>query len=75
MAEAIVRLANTYLVDAPCGCSQTRHRWERDREEQEINTIDAALCMSAFGTTMRGAMFAWSVVKRQPPIAHGGALT
>jgi len=75
MAEAIVRLANTYLVDEPCGCQQTKHRWERDREEQDINTIDAALCMSNFGTTMRGAMFAWSVVKRQPPIAGGGALT
>ena len=75
MAEAIVRLANTYLVDEPCGCTQTRHRWERDREEQDMISIDAALCMSAFGTTMRGAMFAWSVVKRQPPIARGGALT
>ena len=75
MAEAIVRLANTYLVDEPCGCSQTKHRWVRDTKEQDINTVDAALCMSAFGTTMRGAMFAWSVVKRQPPIARGGALT
>ena len=75
MAEAIVRLANTYLIDEPCGCTQTKHRWERDREEQDVNTIDAALCMSAFGTTMRGAMFAWSVVKRQPPIAGGGAAT
>jgi len=75
MAEAIVRLANTYLIAEPCGCAQTKYRWTRDREEQEINTIDAALCMSAFGTTMRGAMFAWSVVKRQPPIAHAGALS
>jgi hypothetical protein len=75
MAEAIVRLANTYLVDEPCGCTQTRHRWARDREEQDINTYDAQLCMSAFGSTMKGALFAWSVVKRVPPIARGGALT
>ena len=75
MAEAIVRLANTYMVSEPCGCEQTRHRWERDREEQDINFYDAALCMSAFGSTMKGALFAWSVVKRQPPISGGGALT
>ena len=75
MAQAIVRLANTYMVDEPCGCAQTRHRWERDREEQDINTYDAQLCMSAFGSTMKGALFAWSVVKRQPPIYRGGALT
>lgn len=75
MAEAIVRLANCYLVDEPCGCAQTKHRWERDTKEQDINTIDAALAHSAFGTAMAGAIFAWSVVKRQPPIARGGALT
>lgn len=75
LAEAIIRLANTYLVDEPCGCAQTKHRWERDRTEQDINTYDAQLCMSAFGSTMKGALFAWSVVKRIPPIARGGALT
>jgi len=75
MATAIVRLANCYMVDEPCGCAQTKHRFERDREEQDVNTIDAALCMSNFGTTMRGAMYAWGVVKRQPPIASGGAMT
>lgn len=75
LAEAIVRLANTYLVDMPCGCSATKYRWERDRTEQDINNYDAQLCMSAFGSTMKGALFAWSVIKRLPPIARGGALT
>ena len=75
MAQAIVRLANTYLVDQPCGCQQTMNRWERDREEQDINTYDASLCMSAFGSTMKGALFAWSVIKRIPPLTRGGALT
>ncbi len=75
LAEAIVRLANTYLVAEPCGCDQTRHRWQRDREEADINTYDAAMAMSYFGTTMRGAVFAWSVIKRLAPLATGGALT
>lgn len=75
MAEAIVRLANTYLVEEPCGCAQTKWRWTRDREEAEINFYDAQLCMSAFGTTMKGALFAWSVIKRIPPIARGSALS
>ena len=75
MAEAIVRLANCYMIDEPCGCAQTKHRWDRDREEQEINTMDVALASSAFGTTMAGAVFAWNVIKRMPPIASGGALT
>jgi len=75
LAEAIVRLANTYLVDMPCGCAATKFRWDRDREEMDMNSYDAQLAMSAFGSTMRGAIFAWSVVKRIPPIAHGGALS
>ena len=75
LAEAIIRLANTYLIEEPCGCAQTKWRWTRDREEAEINFYDAQLCMSAFGSTMKGALFAWSVVKRMPPIARGGALT
>src|SRR4030065_514187 len=75
MAGAIVRLPNTYLVEEPCGCAQTKWRWTRDREEAEINFYDAQLCMSAFGTTMKGALFAWSVIKRIPPIARGGALS
>lgn len=75
LAEAIVRLANTYMVDQPCGCAATIDRWMRDREEQDINTYDAQLAMSAFGSTMKGAIFAWSVVKRIPPLVRGGALT
>ena len=75
LAEAIVRLANTYMVDQPCGCAVTLQRWERDREEQDINTYDAQLAMSAFGSTMKGAIFAWSVIKRIPPLVRGGALT
>jgi len=74
-AEAIVRLANTYLVAEPCGCDQTRHRWQRDREEQDINTYDAAMAMSCFGSTMKGAIFAWGVVKRLSPLATAGAMT
>jgi len=75
IAEAITRLANTYLIAEPCGCDQTRHRWQRDREEQDINTYDTAMAMSCFGSTMKGAVFAWSVVKRLAPLALGGALT
>ena len=75
LAEAIARLANTYLIAEPCGCDQTRHRWQRDREEADVNSYDAAMAMSYFGTTMRGAVFAWSVIKRLAPLATGGALT
>jgi hypothetical protein len=75
LAEAIVRLANTYMVDQPCGCAATIDRWTRDREEQDINSYDAQLAMSTFGSTMKGAIFAWSVIKRIPPLVRGGALT
>jgi len=74
LAEAIVRLANTYLPEAPCDCEKTQQRWLRDREEQDINNLDTALAMSAFGTTMRGAVFAWSVIKRMNPLAGSGTL-
>jgi len=74
MAQAIARLANTYLPEAPCDCQQTQARWKRDREEMDINNLDTALAMSAFGTTMRGAVFAWSVIKRLNPLAGVGTL-
>lgn len=74
MAEAIVQLANTLLPEAPCTCNKTQTRWMRDREEQDINTLDVALAASAFGSTMRGAVFAWSVVKRLNPLAGAGSL-
>ncbi len=71
--QAIVSLANTYLPEAPCDCNQLRRRWDRDRERQDINSIDVALAMSAFGTTDYGAVFAWSVVKRLSPLAGASA--
>lgn len=74
VAEAIKSLANTLLPEAPCTCNKTQTRWRRDREEQDINNIDTALAMSAFGTTMRGAVFAWGVVKRLNPLGGGGSL-
>lgn len=74
MQEAIVRLANVFLPEAPCGCGLTRQRWDRDREEQDINTIDAALAFSAFGTAARGAVFAWTTVKRLNPLGGGSSL-
>jgi hypothetical protein len=71
--QAIAQLACTYLPEAPCNCDQVRNRWERYREEQEINSVDVALTMSAFGTTARGAQYAWSVVKRLSPLAGASA--
>ena len=73
LKEAITRLANVLLPEAPCGCNQTRLRWEHDREIQDINTLDANLAFSAFGTSARGAIFAWSVIKQLKPL--GGALS
>jgi len=75
LAEAIARLANTLLPAEPCGCDQTKWRWQRDRQERDLNTFDAAQAMHYFGTTMAGALFAWSVCKRHKPLALGGALT
>ena len=74
VAEAIVRLANVYMPDVPCGCALTRRKWDRDREEQEINVVDMARAMSNFGSTARGALFAWGVVKRMKPLSGAGAL-
>ena len=72
LKEAIVRLANCYLAEAPCGCGLTAERWEKDREEQDIDTFNVALARSAFGTTARGAVFALSVANSIPPIGQGG---
>lgn len=72
MKEAIVRLANIYIPEAPCGCGATLERWEKDREEVEINSVDAAMAQTYFGTTARGAMFAYAVIKRLPPLGRGG---
>lgn len=75
LKEAITRLANVLLPEAPCGCNQTRLRWERDREVQDINTVDASLAFSAFGTSARGAIFAWSVVKQLKPLGGASSVT
>jgi hypothetical protein len=72
--QALVKLTNTYLPEAPCNCPQLRRRWGRDREEQDINTIDAALCNAAFGYVTRGTMYAWSVIKRLGPLNRGASL-
>jgi len=72
LAEAIVRLANTYLPEAPCGCDLTRERWKRDREEQDMNSFNIAMAESFFGSTRRGASFAVSVARRLGPIASAG---
>lgn len=71
VAEAIVRLANCYMAEAPCGCSITKERWDKDREEMSIDTVDIELAQSAFGTTMRGAVFAHAVFKTLPPLGMG----
>jgi hypothetical protein len=74
LAEAIVRLANVYMPDIPCGCDLVKRKWERDREEQDINTVDAHLTMSAFGSVTRGSLFAWGAVKRLKPLSGAGSL-
>lgn len=72
LKEAIVRLANVHLPEAPCGCTATTQRWDRDREEMSINAIDAQMAASHFGSTARGAIFAYNVVSRIPPLGRGG---
>ena len=74
LAEAIVRLANVYLPDIPCGCDLVKRKWDRDREQQDINTVDAHLAMSAFGSVTWGSLFAWGAVKRLRPLAGAGSL-
>lgn len=74
LAEAIVRLANALLPEAPCGCDLTRQRYQRDREEQDIDNINTAMAVSHFGTTARGATFAMGVCRRLKPIVDGGNL-
>lgn len=70
--RAIVSLANCYLSDAPCGCSITLERWERDRELQEMDAYNVAMAKSHFGTSARGAVFAYSVLSRIPKLGRGG---
>lgn len=72
LAEAIVRLANCYLVDEPCGCDMTRQRFKRDREMKSMTDFDAALATRFFGTSCRGAAFATMVVEKLGPVGKGG---
>lgn len=71
VAEAIVQLANCFLPEPPCGCAITKERWENNRQEMSIDSIDIELVQSAFGTTMRGAIFAHSTFKTLPPLGVG----
>lgn len=72
LKRAIVSLANCYMSDPPCGCDITLDRWEKDREEQKMDTFNVAMAKSHFGTSARGAVYAYSVVKRIPPLGKGG---
>lgn len=72
LKNAIVSLTNCYLVDNPCGCDYTVARFARDREEQEVNMVDIAMAQTLFGTTMRGAVTAYSMIKTLPPLGKGG---
>jgi len=72
MAEAIVRLANVHLQEAPCGCDATRERWVRDRTEVTLNTRIVAEAQRSFGTTMAGAVFALSSLWSIPALGKGG---
>jgi len=75
LAEAIVRLANTLLPDAPCSCGIIKQRWARDRQEKErIDSVDAALALAAFGSYMAGAIWAWGVIKRLRPLGRGASV-
>lgn len=72
MKEAIVRLANCFLPEAPCGCSITRERWQKDREEMPIDSMDVELAQATFGVSMRGAVWAYTVFNSLSPIKRGG---
>ncbi len=72
LKEAIVRLANVYMIEPPCGCGVTEARWKRDREEMSIDSTDVVTAQSTFGTTARGAIFALSVVNSLPKMGKGG---
>lgn len=72
LKTAIVRLANCYLPEIPCGCEFANQRWANDREEMPMNAYDVALAQSAFGTTMRGAIWARAVCASIPPLGQGG---
>lgn len=72
LAEAIVRLANVYLPEAPCGCDYTKQRWAGDRTELEVLDWRTSNAMNVFGTSAAGAVFALSVVNKLPALGKGG---
>ncbi len=74
LKQAIVRLANCYLPEAPCGCDFTQQRWSQDRElnAERTMTHDIAQTQMHFGTTMAGAIFARGVCTSIPPLGRGG---
>lgn len=72
VARAITLLSLAYLPDAVCGCSQTRTLYERYREEQDINSLDAAMAQQYFGVVTKGSVFAASTVRLMNPLYGGG---
>lgn len=62
MQQAIVRLANVYMPEKPCGCDPTSERWDRDTEDVEGMDYVIAGTRRAFGSIARGAVFAYSIV-------------
>jgi len=74
LTEAIVRLANTHLPKAPCGCDLTRLRYERDWEEIEMNSLNAVMADSHFGTTRRGGVSAMAICRGLKPIGSAGSI-
>jgi hypothetical protein len=72
LKTAIVRLANTHIVDAPCECTMFKEKFRRDREELDPMTRMVARAEAYFGSTMRGAVFALSVLDQLDSIGKGG---
>lgn len=72
LARAITFLSLAYLPDAVCGCSQTRNLYQRYREEQDIDSLDAAMAQQYFGVVTKGSVFAASTVRLMNPLYGGG---
>lgn len=74
LARAIVKLANTYMHVQPCGCDWTRQAFESDREVLPIDSMFVAEAVSKFGSSMRGAVEAWQIIKGLDPLRRGSSL-
>jgi hypothetical protein len=72
LKQAIVSLSNVYLREGVCGCGMTQARFNHDKEEQDIDTYDVSMAKTAFGSAAWGAVFAFSVISRLPPLGKGG---